>query len=123
MQPACFSMRAKAKPSRIDNCGLPRTSCCARRTHSPGQVHYLEAAANERLFLSACEIEKLVLEQDIRDENLIRQLQKASSSDAFLRSMRQPLSLTIILIRLLRPFQTGLDLGHRQPQKLGGFAQ
>ncbi len=48
---------------------------------------------------------------------------KASSSDAFLRSMRQLLSLTIMLIRLVRTFQTGLDLGHRELQKLSRLAQ
>ena len=41
------------------------------------KIHHLQATANERLFLGARELEKLLLEQGIRDENLVRQLQES----------------------------------------------
>jgi hypothetical protein len=40
------------------------------------KIDHLQAAANERLLLRACEFEKLVFEQGIRDENLVGQPQE-----------------------------------------------
>src|SRR5208337_1491739 len=45
-----------------------------------------------------------------------------ASRDALRRSIRQLLSLTMIRILRLRPFQTGFYLGQRDSQQFGSFA-
>jgi|GEM_PF-5705935 len=54
---------------------LPNSLLCTKNT-LPGQVDNLDATRNKRTFLSSREFEQLVLEQGIRNQNLIGQFQE-----------------------------------------------
>jgi hypothetical protein len=41
-----------------------------------GQVHDLQSGAKKRFLLFGCEFQKFLLEESVRDENLVRQSQK-----------------------------------------------